>query len=98
MSRFTTLTFTLKKSLRFYKNTELSKSSSTLHVHKTAKIKDESEHCSSAEHSFSVQPVSVSQNLHRKDFLPYIQVKSIFVSLKPLSPVLVTTGHGKKSF
>lgn len=74
------------------------KASSTLHVHKTSKIKDEFEHCNGAQHSFSGQPVPVAQNPHKQDFLPYIQVKSTFFSLKSLSIVLDTIGHSKKSF
>lgn len=46
MSRFITLSFTFKRNPWDYKKKppKLSKVSSTLHVHKTSKIKDEFEH------------------------------------------------------
>lgn len=46
------------------------KASSTLHVHKTSKIKDEFEHWNGAEHSFPGQPAPVCQNPHKQDLLP----------------------------
>lgn len=85
MSAFTTLTSTLKKSFRFYKNTELR----FLHVHKTSKMETEF-------NTLMEQSTASLDNLYQ--CLKTLTGKIFFSVPKLHLPfVFVTTGHGKKS-